>query len=79
MGMIKLNVINYTNTQNTLIGWGNNLLAYVLGALQQAILDGLSLILLGRVAQRCPPSTCRFYNPNLVVLTQLLKKLPNEA
>ena len=30
MGMIiKLNVINFINTQNTLIGWGNNLLAYV--------------------------------------------------
>ena len=29
MGMIKLNVINFINTQNTIIGWGNNLLAYV--------------------------------------------------
>ena len=35
MEMIKLNVINYINTQNTLIGWGNNLLAYVYGALQK--------------------------------------------
>ena len=29
MGMIKLNVINFINTHNTIIGWGNNLLAYV--------------------------------------------------
>ena len=29
MGMIKLNVISFINTQNTIIGWGNNLLAYV--------------------------------------------------
>ena len=29
MGMIKLNVINFNNTQNTIIGWGNNLLAHV--------------------------------------------------
>ena len=29
MGMTKLNVINFINTQNTIIGWGNNLLAYV--------------------------------------------------
>ena len=29
MGMIKLNVIHFINAQNTIIGWGNNLLAYV--------------------------------------------------
>ena len=63
--MIKLNVINFINTQNTIIGWGNNLLAYVLRCFTKAFLDGLSLILLVRVTQRCPPLTCRFFNPNL--------------
>ena len=50
--MIKLNVINIINTQYTIIGWGNNLFSLCLRRLTKAFLDGLPLILLGRVTQR---------------------------
>ena len=42
--MIKLNVINFINTQNTITGWGNNLLA-CLRCLVKTFLDGLSCII----------------------------------
>ena len=69
--MIKLNVINFINTQNIIIRWGNNLLA-MLKAPYKSFSRWDFLNIIGKGHPKMPTL-------NLVVLTQLFNKLPNEA